>query len=365
VLREEYWYWICNMMEIDNGRKEKLIRFFGDMKELYFASSENLRRTGILTEKQTEYIINTRKTEKIEREYESLLKKGIRFVSRENPEYPEELRQLEGGPYGLFVKGGLPVSKTGKIAVVGARKATPYGLEITRYYSRFLASNGIDIISGMALGIDAEAHRGALEAGGKTYAVLGCGVDVCYPRSSTDIYYDIQSEENGGIISEYPPGCAPLARNFPMRNRLISGLSRQILVMEARERSGSLITAALALEQGKDIYALPGRATDPFSLGCNWLISQGAGILLQPADFMEKIGIYQKEKVKPLKKNNKLLDIDEKMVYSCLSLEPKNIEYIIQKTNMSVNKVMQILVKLESQELIRKTLANAYIIIMQ
>ncbi|MBD9335336.1 MAG: DNA-processing protein DprA, partial [[Ruminococcus] faecis] len=217
---------------------------------------------------------------------------------------------------------------------------------------------------GMAKGIDGAGQRAALNAGGKSYAVLGSGVDVCYPRDHIGLYMDI-IEHGGGILSEFPPGTPPLAMNFPMRNRIISGLSDAVLVMEARVRSGSLITADMALEQGKDVYALPGPLDSPLSAGCNQLIQQGAGILLNPENLLEEWGIEtnvlcRNTEIKN-EKNKKVLESTDDLVYSCVGLYPKNVDQIAQESRVEIRKLMSILVTLELQGYIREITKNYYI----
>lgn len=245
------------------------------------------------------------------------------------------------------------------MAIVGARKCTPYGEEMALAYGERLAEAGIQIISGMARGIDGAAQRGALNGGGRTYGVLGCGVDICYPREHRGLYCDILKE--GGLLSEQLPGEPPLAGYFPARNRIISGLSDLVLVMEAKERSGSLITADMALEEGKDVFALPGLATSPMSRGCHRLIAQGAGILLSPEDLLEMLG-YQKEKLcqKP-DKNEKMLETTENIVYSCLGLYPKGVQSLSVETGLAPPDLIEQLMTLELQGYIKEVSRNQYI----
>ena len=223
-----------------------------------------------------------------------------------------------------------------KIAVVGGGIGTAPMYQVTRE----LAAAGVQVISGMALGIDGAGHEGALAGGGKTYAVLGCGVDQCYPRSNYELYESIPF--HGGLISEYSLKTPPVPRNFPVRNRIISGLSDVILVIEAKEKSGSLITAQAGLEQGKEIYALPALST-----GCNQLISEGAQVLFSPETVLENLGIFVKEKEKLSEKKQKGLAKKEKMVYSCLDFEPRHIEEIALRTGLSVSQSMDALLELE------------------
>lgn len=211
----------------------------------------------------------------------------IRKISYESPLYPKRLRNIPDAPKTLYVIGSLPDDTVPSCAIVGARMCSRYGSTMAREFSRVLASHGIQIISGMAIGIDSIAQRGALEGGGgKTYAVLGCGADICYPSGNQTLYDTLA--QNFGILSEVPPGSPPLRYNFPLRNRIISGLSDVVLVVEAKLKSGSLITADYALEQGRTVYAVPGRVGDALSDGCNNLISQGAGIASSPEVLLEE-----------------------------------------------------------------------------
>lgn len=221
--------------------------------------------------------------------YENLSAQGIRHCTYWDREYPERLKKLPDPPPGLFYIGRLPQEEKHMVAVIGARLCSEYGKYAARVYSMALARAGAGIVSGLAAGIDSIAQKAAVEAGGYSVGVLGNGVDICYPAENREIY-DLLCEK-GCVVSEYPPGTPPRQQNFPMRNRIISGLSDTVLVMEARERSGTLITADLALEQGKDIYALPGRVNDALSFGCNRLIWQGAGIAVTPALLVECLGL--------------------------------------------------------------------------
>ena len=229
---------------------------------------------------------------------------------------------------------------------------------------RCWASRGVEIISGMARGIDGMGHRGAVLAGGRTYAVLGCGADVCYPREHIGLYSDIL-EQGGGIISELAPGTAPLPRNFPARNRIISGLSDAVLVMEAGKKSGSLITVDMALEQGRDVYALPGPVNSTLSDGCNRLIRQGAGILLSPEELLEEWGLADTGSPAERKlggKKEKTLESEEKLVYSCLGLYPKSADQIVSETKLCIRKVLDLLISLELQGYVEEISKNYYVI---
>ena len=196
--------------------------------------------------------------------------------------------------------------------------------------------------------------------GGQTFSVLGCGVDICYPREHIGLYRDIL-EKDGGILSEFIPGTSPIPVNFPKRNRIISGLSDVVLVMEAREKSGSLITADMALEQGRDVYALPGPVDSSLSRGCNQLIRQGAGILISPEILLEELDVWTGVERIKTDKNKKVLESPENLVYSCLGLYPKNVDQLIEETKMSAKEVLELLVTLELEGYAREVSKNYYI----
>ena len=280
----------------------------------------------------------------------------IQYIRQEESGYPEKLKVYKGMPKGLYFLGRLPDKDRPYVEVVGARRSDSYGNETARTFAKELAAKGVQIISGMAWGIDGMAHEGALEAGGDTFAVLGCGVDICYPAGHRRLYERIM--EKGGILSEQPPGMPPIAGHFPARNRIISGLSDLVLVVEAKEKSGSLITADFALDQGKDIFAVPGRVTDVRSKGCLNLIRQGAGVADSPQAVLDALGIFSGKNKEPEKI---LLAKEENIVYSWIRLQPVSLEELVRKTQMPVQKVLRILVELELKGCIREIQKNDYI----
>lgn len=222
-----------------------------------------------------------------------LRKKEVEYYSVFDWNYPKRLRKVSDAPLALYVRGSLPPEECMTAAVIGARKHSYYGEKQTKVYAKILAEEQVGVVSGMAKGIDSIAQMTALENGGSTYAVLGCGVDVCYPEECRKLYEKLPLY--GGIISEYPPGTLPRAGLFPLRNRIISALGDILLVMEARQRSGTLITVDMALEQGKEIWALPGRCDDVLSYGCNRLIAQGAGILTDEDEFRGELELLRQK----------------------------------------------------------------------
>lgn len=257
-------------------------------------------------------------------------------------EYPERIRQYENMPAGIYVEGKVPAEHTPMVAIVGSRKCSGYGRLWAESFARAFAASKVAVISGMALGIDSAAHQGALQEGGETYAVFGCGADVCYPPSNRALYKQIC--ERGGIISEYPPGSAPLAWHFPARNRIISALADVVLVIEAKEKSGALITADFALEQGKTVYALPGRVGDALSEGCNRLIAQGAGIALSPAVILEELQVQMNTGAIA---GAELLREEERNLLRLLEEEPAGIYALQKKSQLSMQKLAEVLMGLK------------------
>ncbi len=360
--RQEYWLWFCNIEELDSSRREELLRVFGSPEAVFRAGDAELAALR-LTERQRNGIRRKDREKAAVALGEVLRRKGIRFVSREDEEYPERLRHIYHPPCGLFVKGRLPGEDAPAIGIVGARTCSAYGRELARYFAAELSKRGFSIISGLAAGIDSAAHAGALQAGGYTAAVLGCGTDRCYPKENLRLYLNI--EEAGGLISEYPPGVPPYRGNFPARNRIIAGLSDGILIPEARERSGSLITASLALEGGKDIFAVPGRLGDVLSGGCNRLIRAGAALVMTPEDIVQEYDRFFADKQTTPdggeKFYNNLLETREKIVYAKLGLTPKHIDELGGECKMPFSELVQLLLVLELKGYVRQTGANYYI----
>lgn len=252
-------------------------------EELRLCLSETMKRRSDAAKMAA--IIAKAKKERPQEQIRRLHERGILFVSVEDDFFPERLRDIPDCPYGVYYIGKLPPEDLPSVAVIGARNCSGYGREQARIFAEKLALRGISVVSGMARGVDGIAGRSAVMAGGLSFAVLGCGVDVIYPTENTELYYMLR--ENGGILSEAHPGAEPRTQLFPRRNRLISGLADAVLVIEARRRSGTVITVDAALEQGREIFALPGRVSDALSDGCNLLISQGAAIACSPDTVIE------------------------------------------------------------------------------
>lgn len=276
---------------IGNKTIQSLWGYFKTGDAIYRAEEKALE--SLLNERQKKAFLHAREKVDASERIAKLKAEGIDYYSVFDWNYPRRLRKIADAPLALFVKGSLPPENNMTASVVGARKHSYYGEKYAKVFSGMLAEAGVSVISGMAKGIDSIAQMTAIEKRGQSYAVLGCGVDICYPPECRKLYDKLPFY--GGIISEYPPGTAPNAGLFPLRNRIISGLGDILLVMEARERSGTLITVDMALEQGKEIWALPGRSDDVLSYGCNRLISQGAGILTGENDFKEELEVLKQK----------------------------------------------------------------------
>ena len=278
-----YLYWLFAIDGIGKKTIDILMKTFGSGEEIFSAPDEKVRHC--LTEKQMLLFKRARISSNPIQMYHELQKNNIRFIPFGSQEFPKKLLEIPDAPYALYVKGKLPDSQVPSVAIIGARLCSEYGRYMARVFGQELGAMGFQVISGMAMGIDGIAEKAAFQSGGTSFSVLGCGVDICYPTENTDLYE--MCAQRGGLISEYPPGTVPRAPLFPPRNRIISGLADAVLVIEARAKSGTLITVDMALEQGREVYVLPGRVTDRLSDGCNSLLKQGALIATCAADIAE------------------------------------------------------------------------------
>lgn len=358
MTEEEYWYWLINIKGMWHGKIKRLIDIFGTPKEVYNASDADLNNIHGLKEEDILILKEAKANIKAVKGLEEMSKKGIRFIHFGHKDYPQRLKNIYDYPYGLFVRGELPKDEQPAVAIIGTRQCTNYGREIAKKIAGELSLYGVGIISGLAKGIDSAAHMGTIESGGATYAVMGCGVDICYPRENIELF--CKCMECGGVISEFPMGTRPAPWQFPQRNRIISGLSDIIIVVEAKEKSGSLITVESALEQGKDVFAVPGRLGDVMSAGCNRLIKAGAGIVTDTKEVLKDIGINVQPENEILIKNEFTLEKDLQVVYSCLDLLPKGLNQITEETGYGITDIMQIIVKLQFMDLITEPMKNHY-----
>lgn len=338
-----YLYWLAGVPGVGIRTMRKLMDHFGRASMVYKASCGELQRVPEIPPAVVEQILCQEGRERSRRNWSALSRKGIRYVSYYENGYPERLRKIFDPPVHLYVRGKVPDQSRCTIGVVGARDCTLYGRDMARLFGYRLAGAGVQVISGMAKGVDGWAHQGALESGGDTYAVLGCGVDVCYPAIHGRLYESICLR--GGVMSELPVGTKARPGFFPMRNRIISALSDGILVVEARERSGSLITADAALDQGKDVFVIPGRIGDELSVGCNRLIRQGAVPVLSPSDILQYYGITETRA--------ELLSWKEEVLHM-LSEQPVSMAELEQRTGADRTELMRQLIKWKEQGQIKE-----------
>ena len=360
--RQKYQYWLRCIPGVGNKKQRKLVEYCGSAKEVYGLSGQQLERVGGIYAKEIDAVLESKKNWDLDGEAAVLDETGVSMVTLEEECFPKRLKYLEDCPYALFYKGKLPNEGTKAAAIVGARACSSYGRAAALELAESLAVHGVDIISGMAAGIDSFGHWGAIRGGGTTYAVLGCGADVCYPKGGQELYRRIL--QDGGILSEYLPKAKPAARQFPARNRLISALSDLVIIVEAKQKSGSLITADFALEQGKEVYAVPGRLGDALSAGANDLIRQGAGIVSSVGDLLKDLGVSgEGDKASGKKESENILNSLEKaelMVYSCLGLYAKNMEELLQMTNIPARELADLLIRLQAKGLIEEFYKNHY-----
>ena len=359
ISMEAYWHWFTSGLVGEPGLIWRLAEQYGTPERIFMAKEEELLMRFPKNQRAIGGLCRRRKEWDFEKEGELLKRKGITFISCENPLYPCRLKTVAHKPGGLYVRGELPKDSDPSVAIVGARACSAYGRSAAMWFGRELAKGGVQVISGMAAGIDGCSHQGALEGGGKTFGILGGGVDVCYPEFHRELY--MRLEQQGGLLSESPPGIRPMRHLFPLRNRIISGLADMVLIIEAKAKSGSLITADLALEQGRDVYAVPGRLEDSLSTGCNNLIHQGAGIALSPEQILEELGINGKLK-KQIKKHEKNdLEMAENIVYSCLGLQAQGPEELCIRTKLPLIEVLRILTSLELKGYAKEVYKNNFI----
>lgn len=357
---EFYWLWFSSIDGLTRNYMYRLLEGYGTPENIYHADDGEL--SGILPAGVMKHWREDKQEKRVEELEKELKKQRISFVYSGHTGYPERLLHIPDAPLCLYVKGRLPEKSQKHIAIIGSRRSTAYGREAAVYFAGELAKRGVGIISGLASGVDAAAHRGALEAGGYTLGFIGGGIYSMYPRENYMLYQKM--ELTGGIVSEYPPKTPPLGRLFPERNRLISGMSDGVLVIEAGCRSGTLITVDQGLEQGKNIYAVPGRITDKNSEGCIRLIMDGAKPVLTVKDILEDLKIPDAcETI--CRDEGRLEEISlaqsEKKVYSCLSLDPVYVDEIITGTGLAASEVSGTLFSLELKGLVRQTVKNYYI----
>lgn len=367
--RDFYWYWFVNIRGIGNVTRNKLLSLFGHPKHIYHGEEKEVSK--VLGPKQMMYFRKSRNKKNIIESMQRLEQNRIRFIHWESDEYPDALRHIYDPPYGLYLIGRMPEKNKPVLGMVGARNATIYGRKTAENFAKILAENGIQIISGLAAGIDAASHRGALRAGRYTMGILGGGIDTIYPRENFNLYMEMY--ERGGVLSEYNMGVENYSGLFPARNRLISGMSDGIMVVEAGESSGSLITVDQALEQGKDVFSLPGRITDPMSVGCNRLIAQGAYLVQTPEEILHflkekgnKGSLISEQRVNGKEFHGRVEpefhSPEQKNIYELLDeVIPKNFDMLLQESGYNIRTLQHILFEMELLGWIYQPNQNTYL----
>jgi DNA processing protein len=323
----------------------RLIKVFGSPEAVFKASVRELKSVEKVGDKMAKGIKSFSGWEALEGNLRRLAAEGVGVVSYDSDEYPEMLGHIQDSPVILYIKGDIKKDDKYAIAIVGTRKPTPYGRSVTESMASELADMGFTVVSGLARGIDSSAHVGALNAGGRSIGVLGSGIDVPYPPENKGLMEKVSG--SGCVMTEFPPGTSPNRENFPRRNRIISGLSLGVLVVEAQADSGSLITAGCALEQGKEVFSIPGNINSVNSNGTNDLIKKGAKLVLGVKDIIEELSPILKGFIKSEKKANIELSHEEKTVCCVLSGEPRHIDEISRDCGISSSRTLGILLSLE------------------
>ena len=356
-------FWVGWNLAKDIGavRFRALLAAFGDAQSAWEASAEALREAG-LSEKLVAKVVKMRSQVSLEKVWEQLQVKGIQVLTWEDEAYPRRLKEIDQPPPVLYFRGALLPEDEWAVAVVGTRRVTAYGRQVTEELAAVLARNGVTVISGLARGVDSIAHQAALNVGGRTIAVLGTGVDQIYPPENQRLADQILQQ--GALVSDYAVGTPPVGANFPPRNRLISGLSLAVVVVEAGQTSGALITASFAAEQGREVFAVPGNITAPQSLGTNRLILDGATPLVNPQQVLEALNLTM---VTEHRSARRVLPTDpvEKQVYQVLGAEPLHVDDIRLRTNMPIEQVSATLVLMELKGMVRQVGGMNYVAVRE
>jgi DNA processing protein len=356
---EERAYWVAfnHIRGVGSARVQKLLKAFGCLRAAWDAPRSRLSEAG-LDERTVAAIADERLRLSPQELLDRCGRAGLRASIWGDPDYPPRLKELPLPPPVLYARGGLSEADGLAVAIVGTRKTTAYGREAARMFAGVLAAGGITVVSGLARGIDAEAHAAALERGGRTLAVLGCGADVVYPPEHARLSRRIS--ENGALLSDYPPGTPPDAANFPPRNRIIAGLALATLVVEAGEESGALLTARYAADYGRDVFAVPGSIFSPASRGCNRLISDGAAPAVSPEDLLAALDLPRIAPALQMRMTVPESPVEEKIL-AALGSEPMHIDRLRASVGLPVETVSGALAMMELKGMVRPTGGMQYV----
>lgn len=361
-MEEYYLMWLSRMEGIGIHRAMRLLEYFGSAEAVWNAAPDAIRRVDNIGDKLVETLLASGRENRLNDWIAEMEEKQIAFYSYLHPKYPRLLREIYHPPLGIYVRGELPDDEIDTVAIIGARKCSRYGATVAYEIAKDLGKTNVIVVSGMARGIDSEGHRGILDGGGKTIAVLGSGVDVCYPAENENLMERIM--ENGCVISELPPGSPAVAKNFPSRNRIIAGLSRIVVVVEAGKKSGTLITADMALDYGRDVYVVPGNVTSALSAGTNALIKQGCPIITEGSDILCALGMAYKEneKVKFRIEVAENLSPEEKEILDLIEdSTPVSAEFLCRTLHKDIQEVQYVLSLLELSGYIEKIPQAGYL----
>ncbi len=358
---KKFWVGFNLIKGIGAVRMQGLIAYFGDLESAWRAAADELAEAG-LGAKVIERVVQARNSVDLDKVWEKIEKQGIEILTWQDQAYPQRLKEIDQPPPVLYIRGEFLPDDLFAVSVVGTRRVTPYGRQITEELTSFLAANGMTVISGLARGVDAVAHQAALKAGGRTIAVLGSGVDRIYPPEHRALAEQIM--ERGALISDYAPGTPPDASNFPPRNRIISGLSLAVVVVEAGETSGALITAEFAAEQGREVFAVPGSILAPQSKGTNKLIQNGALPLLNITDLMQALDITRVGEHKAARKIMPSDAIEAKLL-TVLTNEPLHVDEIRNQSELPIEKVSAALALMELKGMVRQVGGMNYIAVRE
>ncbi len=352
-----YWIAFNKVPGIGPARLSALIETCGSIEAAWKASIQQLQAAH-LDKRSLENLLQARRQLDLEEEWQRVQKADVRVLTWDDPNYPANLREVDASPPVLYLRGEIIDQDVCAVALVGTRRASSYGREVAHVIASELARNGVTIVSGLALGIDTIVHQAALEAGGRTLAVLGSGVDQIYPAQNRNLAHATAAQ--GAVISEYPLGTRPEANNFPPRNRIISGLSRGVVIIEASLRSGALITASFAADQGRDVFAVPGSILHPGSAGCNELIRQGAIPCLNVDDVLEQLNVARLTEQQIVRQTVPPDPLETQLLIH-LSREPRHIDDIVRSAALASSQVSSLLAMMELKGLVRQVGSMNYV----
>jgi len=352
-----YWIAFNKVKGIGPARMKALIEAFGTLEAAWTAPQIELARTG-LDRRSLTNLIKARNTLDPAAEWARVQRAGFDLLTWSDERYPFNLAQTDAPPPVLYMDGAILDEDVWAVAIVGTRRATAYGREVAHTLATELARNGVTVVSGLALGIDTIAHQAALDAGGRTIAVLGSGVDVIYPHQNRMLAKAIA--RRGAVVSEYALGVHPEANNFPPRNRIISGLSRGVIVIEAGVRSGALITARFAADQGREVFAVPGSILHPGSAGCNRLIQEGAIPLLSVDDVLDQLNLSRVPDQRAVQQSVPPDPLEAELL-AHLSGEPRHVDEIVRRSNLPSAQISSLLAIMELKGLVRQVSSMCYV----